>query len=149
MPEAGSGAGQGATLMYVDALGKAQFMGINGMPQAAVPVNASSGNVANSAAVATMPADAVKTNYISGFEITAAGATVGIVVVVTVAGIIGGTLSFVFVVPAGALLGAAPLQVVFSMPIPAAAINTAIVVTCPALGIGNTNAAANVHGFKV
>lgn len=118
-------------------------------PDAATPLNGFSGNVANANAVATLAAAASKTTYITGFEITAAGATAGAVVVVTVVGTITGTLSYIFTVPAGAVLAAAPLIVEFPYPIPASGLNTAIVVTCPALGVGNTNAAAVAHGFQL
>jgi hypothetical protein len=66
---------------------------------------------------------------------------------VTVVGTLGGTLTYVFAVPAGATVGAAPLVVQFSQPIPANGQNVAIVVTLPALGAGNTNAAVCAHGF--
>jgi hypothetical protein len=36
----------------------------------------------------------------------------------------------------------------FNPPIPAASVNTAIVVTLPSLGAGNTNAAVVTHGFQ-
>lgn len=125
---------------------------LNGLPHyptGATPVAASSGNVANAAAVATLPATASVTNYITGFEITGAGSTAGLNVIVTVAGILGGTLSFIFTAPTGVLVPAPSLVVAFPAPIPASAVNTAIVVTCPALGAGNTHAAATAHGFRI
>jgi len=119
------------------------------LPNGATAVNGASGNVANANAVATLAGTPSKTTYITGFEITAAGATAAAVVTVTVAGTISGTLSYTFTVPAGAALAATPLIVEFPVPIPASAVNTAIVVTCPALGAGNTNAAAVAHGFQL
>jgi hypothetical protein len=110
---------------------------------------ASSGNVANAVATATLAAAAGKTNYLSGFEITGAGATAASVVVATVTGLLGGTLSYVISVVAGATLGNAPLVVEFDSPIAATAVNTAIAVSCPALGAGNTNCVANAHGYQV
>jgi hypothetical protein len=135
-------------MMYVDANGAAQFMGAFWVPQKAISVNVSSGNVANASAAAAMPADAARINYITGFEVTASGSTAGLAVTVTVAGILGGTMSYTFVAPVGVLVPAQPLVVEFPDPIPASAINTAITVTCPALGSGNTNATVNVHGYK-
>lgn len=149
MPEQGAAVQSGSPMMYVDAKGNAQFVGLNGLPQAAVQVENSSGNVANSAAVATMAADATRTNYITGFEVTASGSTAGLPVSVTVAGILGGSLTYTFTFPAGVLVAAQPLTVEFPEAIPASAINTAITVTCPAGGAGNTNTTVNVHGFKV
>lgn len=122
---------------------------VPGLPVGATPIEAQSGNVANAAAVATLAAVAGKTTYIHGFQITAAGATAGLPVVVTVAGLLGGTQSFIFTFPAGALVGATPLNINFGRPLPASAVNTPIVVTCPAGGAGNTNAAATAQGFQL
>lgn len=119
------------------------------VPNGAVQIGNSSGNVANAAAVATLANAAAKTTYITGFQLTASGATVGLDVVATVAGLLGGTESFIFNFPAGALVGAAPLLVTFPTPLPASAVNTAIVVTLPAGGAGNTNAAASAQGYQL
>jgi hypothetical protein len=85
--------------------------------------------------------------YISGFEITGAGATAGLPVTVTVAGLLGGTRSYTYTFVAGALLPNQPLIVTFSPPLPASAVNTPIVVTCPASGAGGTNNTTVAHGF--
>lgn len=112
-------------------------------------IGATSGNVANASAVATLAAPGAGiTNYLTGFEITFSGATAASVVVATVTGLLGGTRSYIVSVPAGATVGGTPLIVDFSTPIPASAANTAIVVTLPALGAGNTNACVNARGFK-
>lgn len=115
---------------------------------AQTPVTATSGNVANASAAATIAAVASKTNYLTGFDITGVGATSASVVTVTVAGLLGGTLSYVLVAPVGAL---APLPVAsyrFDPPLPASAANIGIVVTVPALGTGNTNVIATAYGFR-
>ena len=112
-------------------------------------VQASSGNVANAAAVATLPGVLNSTTYITGLVLTGGGATVGSLVVATVTGLLGGTLSYVFAVPTGAAIGAAPLVLDFSTPMPATGTNTPIVVTLPALGAGNTNAVANARGYRL
>jgi hypothetical protein len=44
--------------------------------------------------------------------------------------------------------GAEPLVVEFSMPLAASGPNTAIVVSFPSFGPGNTNAVVNVHGYQ-
>lgn len=123
--------------------------GTAGFPTGSTPVTASSGNVAAATATATLAAVAAKTTYITGFELTGAGATAGSVVVATVTGTLGGTLSYVFTVPTGATVGCAPLQVEFSPALPGSALNTAIVVSLPSLGAGSTNAAAVAHGFQL
>jgi uncharacterized membrane protein len=67
----------------------------------------------------------------------------------TVVGTITGTLTYVYAAVAGALLVNTPLIVSFVPPIPASAVNTAIVVTLPSLGIGNTNACVVAHGYQL
>lgn len=116
-------------------------------PEAITPLHVSSGNVADAAAVATLPAAAGKTTTISGFTLSASGATAGLPVVATVTD---GTwtLDYIFVFPAGVLVSATPLSVVFNPPLPASAPDTTIVVTLPAGGAGNTNAAASATGFQ-
>jgi hypothetical protein len=113
----------------------------------ATPVTAGSGNVANASAAATIPAVAGKTAYISGFTISGAGATAGLVVNPTVAGVISGTRTFTYAAVAGVGLINPVLDVQFCPPIPASAVNTAITVTCPALGAGNTANTVNAYGF--
>lgn len=113
----------------------------------ATPVTAGSGNVANASSVATIPAVANVTAYISGFEVTGAGATAGLPVIVTVTGLISGTRSYIVAAATGVLVANDPLVVQFSPPIPASGENTAIVVTVPAFGAGNTHSAVVSHGF--
>ena len=115
---------------------------------AGVPVSAASGNVANAAAVATLPAAAGKTTWLTGFTVTAGGSTAALDVVVTVTGL-AVPLAFAFTFPAGATVGAAPLVVTFPTPVAASAVNTAVVVTVPAGGLGNTNAAVTATGFQL
>lgn len=102
---------------------------------------------AATAITGTLAAVANKTQYITGFAVTGAGATAASVINVTVTGTISGTLNFNLVVPAGATTSINPLIVQFSQPIPASAVNTAIVVNVPSFGVGNTNAAVVAHGF--
>lgn len=109
-----------------------------------------SGNVAAAPAVATLAGVAGKTTYITGFEVTGSGATAASVVLVTMAGLVGGvTATYALAVAAGATVGNAPLIVQFSKPIPANAANTAITVTVPSLGAGNTNSAVVAHGYQL
>lgn len=101
------------------------------------------------AIAATLAAAANNLTYITGFQVTGGGATAGSIIVVTVTGVKGGTMSYEFAVPAGVALGATPLEVTFDNPIPASAVNTAIAVNVPSFGAGNTNAAVSVQGFQV
>jgi hypothetical protein len=107
----------------------------------------SSGNKANAVASGTINAAVDKRSYITGFEVTGSGATAALPVIVTVTGISGGTMSYIYSAAAGVLVENTPLIVEFTEPIPSSANNTAIVVSCPALGAGNTNNAVVVHGY--
>lgn len=118
-------------------------------PAGAAAKNATSGDVAHTAAVATLPAAAGKTTYISGFSVVATGATSAVVVDVTVSD---GTwtLTYPLNVPASsAAVQLQPLVVNFNPPLPASAANTTIIVTCPSLGTGNTNACTNAQGYQL
>lgn len=111
-------------------------------------MTASSGNQANTNAVATLTSPGKgQTVYITGFTCTASGATAGLPVNVTITGVVGGTMTFTFTFPAGVLVPATPLVVNFPTPIPATSNATNIVVTLPASGSGGTNAAVVAYGF--
>jgi hypothetical protein len=107
----------------------------------------SSGNKAAANAVATLPAVAGKVTYIEGFYISSGGSTGAALVTVTITGTTN-TLSYTYGTIAGATLSNPNLEVKFPTPIPASAVNTAIVVTCPSLGTGNTNATVVAYGFS-
>jgi hypothetical protein len=112
-----------------------------------ITVGVSSGNVANASAIATLAAVPNKVNYLGTVHMTAGGATAGALVVATITGVVGGPLSYIFAAPTGAAVGSS-LILNFDPPLPATAPNTAIVVTLPALGAGNTNATVNIVGFS-
>lgn len=95
----------------------------------------------------TLPATVGLTQYLTHFSISGGGATVGSLVTATVTGLVGGTISIVIAVPAGATLGITPIVFNYSRPVPAAVANAAIVLTLPSLGAGNTAAAVNIRGF--
>ena len=117
------------------------------LPPGATQVTATSGTVAAANAVATIAAVAGRTNYITGFDISGGGATLGSLVVVTVAGLQGGSIPFTLSVTAGVLLGNPMMSKQFPSPLPASGPNTAITVTCPSLGAGNTNNVSNAYGY--
>ena len=122
-------------------------MGSAVYPYGAVALSAGSANVANASGVATLTGTATTTVYISGFQVTGTGATAGSAATVTVAGLLGGTRSFTYAFATGAVIANTPLNVRFSPPLRASAVNTAIVVTCPASGTGGTNNTVNAQGF--
>lgn len=118
-------------------------------PSDATMIGATSGNVANASAAASLPAVAAVTNFLAGVEITFAGATGALNVIATITGLLGGTRSYICTVPAGVAVQGTPLLLRFDPPIPSSAVNTAIVVTLPALGAGNTHACVNISGYKI
>lgn len=147
----------GTPMMGVDASGNAAFFRADtggGIPSSPTPagatvLTASSGNKANAAATASFPAVVGVTNYVTGFTITGAGATAASIVLATLAGLLGGTATYVVTVPAGATVALPILDITFPQPIPASAANIELLLTLPALGAGNTNAAVVMHGFKI
>lgn len=131
-----------------DAAGPFSFDGTNMLFVGAIAnISISSGNVANATASATIGPSAGKTSFLTGFEVTGAGSTAGAVVPVTITGALGGTITYVLVVPAGVTTSITPLIVNFPNPIPSSAANVALVVSAAAFGAGNTNAAVVAHGY--
>jgi len=96
----------------------------------------------------TLAAVAGQLTWIAGFSVDGLGATAGSVIEVTLAGP-SVTRRYKLTVPAGAGVAIAPpVRVEFARPIPAAAVNTPIVLTVPSFGAGNTSSVAEVHGFR-
>ena len=107
-----------------------------------------SGQVANAAATATIPAVAGQLAVITGFEVYAGGATAAALVNATLANVqAGAQLTYPVSAPAGAALAAPIVSINFDAPIQASAVNTAITVTLPALGAGNTAAMVIAKGY--
>lgn len=113
------------------------------------------GNAAGAAQInaASLAAAANRTNYIEGFDVTGGGATAAGVIEATVTGLQAGTLKFELPIAAGATAPAfsnptGMFSVRFPSPLPASGLNTAITVTVPSFGAGNTNASVNAYGFQ-
>lgn len=107
------------------------------------------GNVGAAAQItATLPAVAGQTTYLAGFYVDGLGATAGSVIEVTVSGALGGSFTRKMTIPAGAGVAVTPLEMNFTRPIPSSAVNTAIVVTVPTFGAGNTNAIVRAWGYS-
>lgn len=118
-------------------------------PANSTVLTGSSGNVAATATTATLTGAAAVTTYITGFTVTGAGATGGSVILITVTGTIGGTLTYTLTIPSGATTAVTPLDIQFNTPVPSSAVNTSIVVNVPSFGAGSTNAAVVATGFRV
>lgn len=139
----------GVSLLNLDANGNLLVTIAQATPaEPATPLAASSGDVANAVAAAALAGAAGKTTYISGLSLTGMGATAAGEVTATVTGVVGGPLSIIVPVVAGATLGNNPININFTPPLAASAVNTAITVSMPALGAGNLHAAANAWGFR-
>ena len=65
----------------------------------------------------------------------------------TITGVLNSTPTYIVCAVVGATTMGAPILMTFTPPLQSSAVNTAIVVTVPALGVGNTNAAVNAHGY--
>jgi len=114
------------------------------------PVTAySSGNVANTAAAAAIPAAAGKVGYLTGFDVSGGGATAGSTVLLTITGLLGGTATHSISVPNSPTSQITPRSYVFDPPLRGADVNTAITVSLAALGAGNTSACVSVYGFSI
>jgi len=143
--DAAANSGDGTVIALLKAL-----RGIfSGRPIGSTVVTGGSGNVANGSAVATLAATPSVTNYLTGFTVTAGGATAAANVQVTVAGLLGGSRVYVFTFPTGATVAAQPLTVQYPTAIPASAANTAITVTVPASGAGGTHCAVVATGYQL
>lgn len=118
-------------------------------PGGRVDISCSTGNVANATSTCTMPATTGKTTYVTGFDITGSGATVGAAVTCTLTNTNSGTISYTYVITAGALLVNTPLIRSFTPPLKGTAANTAPVLSCPAGGTGNTNMTLNAYGYEL
>lgn len=112
-------------------------------------VGATSGNVAAAIATASLPVVAGRTTYLTSFDLTGSGATAGAAVIVTITGLAIGTQSYIYTAATGATVGNTPLSIQFPNPLPASAVNTPIVITCPSLGAGNTNNVVNIRGYQL
>lgn len=108
---------------------------------------AASATVAAAANNQTLAGAAGKLTYLEGFVVSGGGATAASNIEVTVTGL-ATTLRFTMTIPAGATAAVAPIVVMFPTPIPASAVNTAIVVNVPSFGAGNTAASAAAWGFQ-
>ena len=108
---------------------------------------ATSGNVSAATATATLAAVANMTWYITGFSVTVGGATALTAVDGTITGLKGGTMAFPVFFPTGATLPGTDKTVTLTPPLPASGVNTAVAISVPSGGVGNTKAAVNIFGY--
>lgn len=110
-------------------------------------IGATSGNVANATATANIGAGASgSVNFLCGFSVRSLGATAATTVTLTVTGVVGG-FNYSYFSVAGATTANQPADVYFHPCLPSTP-DTAISVSLPALGAGNTNAYVNAWGYR-
>lgn len=106
-----------------------------------------SGNVANATATATIPAIAGKIAHLTEIRIEGLGATAGSTKTATIVGVADDALDYPVVVVAGVGLANDTVQKRYPFGLPAPDDETDIVVSCPALGAGNTHNLVTAFGF--
>lgn len=117
------------------------------MARSDTPIVATSGNVANASAVATIPAVEGKIAHLVGIRVSGLGATAADTVDVSITGVAGDDLVYPYTAIEGAGLANTALDETFATAAPAPDDETDIVVTCPALGAGNTHNQVVAFGF--
>ena len=129
----------------VTALGTTISSAIPGVPSGATPVAASSYASGTTLTCSFLSVSGL-TNYITGFALTGTGATSATAVLVTISGTVV-SLYFTYCVVAGVTTQNTPLIVNFPTPVPASAPGSAISITVPSAGAGNTYTAVTIYGF--
>lgn len=121
-------------------------LGLQGTPNAASSAAAAGANNLSIGGVAG------RRTFVSGFEVSGAGATGASIIPITLANIDNNgapiTLNYQLAIPAGAGVAIPSLIVEFSPPLPVV-LGSAAILSVPSFGAGNTNAAATLHGFTV
>lgn len=120
------------------------------LPTGATPISGASAVVSAASAVATLAGTAARLNYITQVVVTGLGATGAAMAAITVAGLLGGTITLAaYPVPAGVGVSGPVMVVTFPTPLPASAVNTAITVTAASFGTGNVGAQASAIGYMI
>lgn len=96
---------------------------------------------------ATLAASVGQNTYLLGFQISGGGATGASVIACTVTGLKGGTITIDVAIPGAATTQVGPVAPPIEWPLISSAQNTAIAVSCPSFGSGNTTAAVAAEGY--
>lgn len=97
----------------------------------------------------TLTIPSAKMGYLDFVDVDGLGATTGGAIAVTIAGVLGGTLTYQLGIPAGVLVPLAPLRLRFNPPLQASAVNTNFVISVPSFGTGNTAASTNAGAHYI
>lgn len=112
------------------------------IPATTVIANATA--AVNAVATATMAAVAAKTNFLNGLNVSTQGGTGAAAGTLTITGLLGGTITLELGCAAN---NAINFTIDFPMPLPASAVNVAIVATAAALGANTGAIAVTLFGF--
>lgn len=107
----------------------------------------SGGNAVNAPVVLNITPSAAQFGYLAGLIVSGLGATAAAVILLSIAGIEGGTLQLPVAVPAGAAVPIAPVVIQFNPPLVGSALGQQIQVTLTAFGAGNTVENLSIWGF--
>lgn len=106
------------------------------------------GSAAAASQTVTIPALAHQFSYCAGFQVDGLGATSGSTIQVTL-GDGTWTLTYELIIPTGATTSLANrLSEKFPHPLRSTSVNTAITLTVPSFGSGNTSAVCGIWGFQ-
>jgi hypothetical protein len=128
---------------YTQPFNSGPSTGIN-YPSGSAPVNCSTAGTTGAVSCTLAGRQGAQT-FICGFVITSGGTTTAIDVLATITGTVN-TLNFSYM---GVSSGQGLLGVAFPHCQPASAVNTGIVVSLPALGLGTINAAVTAWGYQL
>lgn len=126
-------------------MGTRSVQDVSQRPVGAVFAIATSGSVANAVATATIPAIAGKRFHVEGYEVSGTGSTALTTVVATLTGLAVTKTEYVT-----SVLGAVAKNADIARQYPSGlvgVVNTAIVLSCPALGSGNLRNCSTIWGY--
>lgn len=140
-------------LALSSSLATAQTQQYSGYPSNSVPLIAASANTPAGIITLTFAARVGWRNYLQHITCTGGGATAGSNIVAAITGLdvdgVATQPSFILSPPTGATVGMPRFDVAYDPPLPATAANTAIVLTVPSFGAGNTHAMCSMTGFQI
>jgi len=121
---------------------------LGGIPFGATQLTNGSAVVSASAATATLTVTSGRTGYLTGFTVTGLGATVAAMPVVSVTGLVGGTVNFAYPAPIGVGVAGPVMSINFTTPL-RGILSTNIVVSVATFGVGNVGASCVAYGYMI
>lgn len=135
---------------YVSNVGLSSFPSAGSLPLKAIPVSAQSGIINGATATCQLAAVVGATNYVTGVQFGGTGATAASVATLTVTGLATGDLHLPIPIPTGNTNPVGPVIIPFPTPVPASAVDTAIVATFSSGGsLAGGFYSANIQGYYI